>query len=64
MRLSETDGKGEVEMSPFDYMFLTIICALNLSVLIVATVLINHIDDRTCDIKQALKELKQMQEDR
>lgn len=43
-------------MNSFDYMFLTIICALNLSALIVAIILINHIDDRIYDIKQKPKE--------
>ena len=43
-------------MSYFDFMFLTIICALNTSILIVALILINHIDDRTFNIKEMVKE--------
>ena len=44
-------------MSYFDFMFLTIICALNTSILIVVLILINHIDSRTLDIKEMMKEL-------
>jgi len=51
-------------MNNAESMFLMIGYLLSVSILVVALILINNIDDRTCDIKEMLKDLEQKLEGR
>lgn len=51
-------------MNNAESMFLMIGYLLSVSILVVALILINNIDDRTCDIKEMLKDLERKLEGR